>query len=190
MIVGYITLSLVVLCFLLAPVLVWWQYKRAKPKIWIDGIGVRFRASAEQPWPYFEEAVRALVLYFQEAYPYESRELCKNVWIDVYGTEDPISGPPIRYNGLYETKGWLLGFKKISLVSVRQLRQYTLHADGTKAMDGKLLTADQSGLFHEFCEHHLALVVTGNVNANHDKAWLQKTYKVITRFNTLVQKGK
>lgn len=181
MTVGYVILTLAVSVVLMTPLILWRLYAQAKPKQWDHGFGVQFLPEAVQPWAKLWLTLSHLRAYVLANWP---ERALRDVWIVVHKHDDVLSPPGVlpagvsakNVTGYYETVEYFLGLKRVSVIHVRQL---TAHVSYTS--DGavpRVLPAEQSALLHEFCEHHLPRVVTGDRNTYHNPRWLQETQAV------------
>lgn len=154
--VGYIVIALSVL---LSGGLVgfgYWQWRKAHPRVWHRGVGVRYRfgPSTVVPWEGLTASIDVLWEIARREFPDDAPELMK-FWIDVVPFDGRVTGklaPSGRLNGTVDWQSFLW-WKRYTLV-VRQL-------EGRAAFD--------SALFHEAVEHYWPFRLYGDWNVDADR---------------------
>lgn len=179
--IGYIIFGLTALTALSAPLIMWWLYVRDRPALQLHGFHVRFLPGTTEPWVKLPLTLRHTVAYVEQHWPHNASRILHDVWVIVHKHDDVLTPPGVlpagidarKVTGYYETVNHFFGLKSVAVLHIKQLASHVVYAvDGPQP---RVLSAEQSALLHEFCEHHLPLKLTGNRNVYHDARWLQHT---------------
>jgi len=171
--IGYLIIGSSLLLTFLAVIGARICWNRRLPKIWIQGIGIRYRSGAEEPWEGLGPTISAIRYTLADEYPLLK---ASDFWIDIVphdgivcGFLAPsglIDGKPI--NGTVDQTAYLGLFHRRYIMVVRQLRD----------LNDKIKPAQSSALMHEVAEHYVPYRLGFGWNPGHNPQWRTLTRRM------------
>lgn len=152
------------------------KHLRARPKIWVGGVGVTYKGAAVQPYEGLEEAVHVLRSTLAERYEKRVVSQTMDFWLEIYGPEDEMQNTAsVRfdgdYNGLTGKERATPVSPKQTIVKVRQLRN----------SKDEIRPIGASAFFHEVVEHWLSECLGLGDNVHHTNTGLTALSKEMSR---------